>query len=76
MRTNLPVRMIGSLPSPMRRRTVFSEHPLTSAYSLTVSSRSGPAGRLSRFFDIGTMLLVLEILCRVRMRSRTPEKSR
>ena len=74
MRTNLPVRMIGSLPSEMRRRTVFSEQPRTSAYSLTLSSRSGSAGRLVSFRAIGTVLLLLEMLCYLRTRSRTPEK--
>ena len=74
MRTNLPVRMIGSFPSAMRRRTVFSEQPLTCAYALTVSSRSGSAGRLVSFRAIGTGLLLLEMLCHLRTRSRTPEK--
>ncbi len=74
MRTNLPVRMIGSFPSEMRRRTVFSEQLLNSAYSLTVSSRSGSAGRLVSFWAIGTVLHLLEMLCNLRTRSRTPEK--
>ena len=74
MRTNLPVRMIGSFPSEIRRRTVFSEQPLTSAYSETVSSRSGSMGRFVSFRAIGTGLLLLEMLCHIRPRSRTPEK--
>ena len=74
MRTNLPVRMIGSFPSAMRRRTVFAEQPLTCAYALTVSSRSGSAGRLVGFRAIGTVLLLLEMLCHLRTRRRTPEK--
>ena len=74
MRTNLPVRMIGSFPSAMRRRTVFAEQPLTCANSPTVSRRSGWAGRLVSFRAIGTGLLLLEMLCHLRTRSRTPEK--
>ena len=75
MRTNLPVRMTGSFPSAMRRRTVFAEQRLNSAYSPTVSNGSGSAGRLVRFFDIGIMLLVLGILWHARTRCRAPEKS-
>ncbi len=74
MRTNLPVRMIGNFSLAMCRRTVFSEQPLTCAYSLTVSNRSGSAGRLVSFRAIGTVLLLLEMLCHLRTRSRTPEK--
>ena len=74
MRTNLPVRMIGSLPSEMRLRTVFSEQPRTSAYSLTLSSRSGLAARLVVFRAIGTGLLMLEMLYHLRPRSRPTEK--
>ena len=74
MRTNLPVRMIGSFPSAMRRRTVFSEQPLTCANSPTVSRRSGWAGRLVGFRVIGMDLLVLEMLCHLRTRGGASEK--
>jgi hypothetical protein len=59
MPTRRPVRMTGSFPSAMRRRTVFSEQPLICAYSLTVSSRSRPAVRASSFFVIAIVLLIL-----------------